>query len=463
MAALEKYSTIIRLQSSGEIKAIDRPSALQHLKTEHTEFASQDPLEDRTLQTLLVQELRQAHNPAALCLRCYASHYILISCQRLVNNYGDHYGLTISALAPRTLDDDGHLDIEITYHNNQLSIQRPAQYTDEKGDRYQPLSYRILEKFDPQKGSLSGWASRLTWQDSKLKKFLKEEYGILPISDWALLNDTQPQRLKGILIKHFNFSNPDKPPKNPGPNYQREVQQLLTFVKTLEAYHAIYRAEHTPQRGKPCPEPTLDQCQRMIAYLNLSENNPEDFPTKHLHPIADYIRRHRLKQLPPQAMVPTSGGSSIPSELLLLFDRYLKDAVAKTLTNHLSRQNPDKVRKILTILHLQYNEYLSQTSIAQELGLPGQYTISRLLNFKLLSIGIATHMAERLRNDTPKLAAYFNDADRLLTLQDQLQGYLEALVSEDERLRYNAAQSRQGQRSQLGEAICNFLEQYRPH
>ncbi len=467
MAALAKYWKLVRLQSSGAIAEIDRPPASQHLETEYIEFLSQAPIPDRTLQTLLVQELKQARPLAALCLRCYTSHYILLSCQRLVKNYGEHYGLNLSDLATVTLTDDGQLAIEIIHQNNKLSIQRPAQYTNDKGDRYQPLAYRILEKFDPQKAGLSTWASRLTWQDSKLKKFLKDEYGILLISDWALLNDTQPQRLKRILIKHFNFPDPDKQPANPGPNHQSAIRELLTLVSTLETYHAIYLAEHIPKRGKPCPEPTLDQCKCMITALNLNQpDNPEDFRTEKLQPIADYIRRHRLKQLPPQVLIPSpTDNDIIDPELLPIFDRYLTPAIAKTLTKRLTGPHitPQKAQKILQVLHLQYNQGLSQSEIAQQLQLPGQYSVSRILEFKLLSIGITTHMSERLQNDTPKLEAYFSDIDRLLNLQDQLQAYLGLLVNEDEKLRYQSAQYRQGQRSQLGEAICDFLDRYRPN
>jgi hypothetical protein len=43
----------------------------------------------------------------------------------------------------------------------------------------------------------------------------------------------------------------------------------------------------------------------MITALNLNQpDNPEDFRTEKLQPIADYIRRHRLKQLPPQVLIP---------------------------------------------------------------------------------------------------------------------------------------------------------------
>jgi AraC-like DNA-binding protein len=472
METLAKYWKIVRLESSGDIAPLPRPTALQHLQTEYSEFADQDPLNDRTLQTLLVQQLKQAQLAAALCLRCYASHYILISCQRLVNNYGEHYGLKLSDLAPAVLTDDGSLPIEITPHPDKLSIQRPKKYENKQGERFQPLALRILEKFNPEKASLGTWAARLTWQDQTIKKILKEEYGILLISDWALLNDTQPAAFQRILIKYFNFPDPAQP--LPSAAYQSAAQQLLTLVATQQTYHDIYVAEHVPTRGKPCSEPTLEQCQRMMTQLGMvpgqpgSPDSPHDFRAEKLAALADYVRRHRLKQLPPpdQLLAASSATSSaiiIPQEFLRLFDRYLGLAVAQTLQTRLTakRMKPQKAKNILKALHLQYRVGLTQTEIAQQLGFPRQDTVSKLLDFKAMATGIIAHMSDRLKNDTPLLADYFNDPDRLLTLLAQLEGYLELVLKKDAQWRQTASQHRK-EPSQLSQVIGDFLDQY-PH
>jgi AraC-like DNA-binding protein len=470
MEALAKYWKITRLKFSGEIAVVERPTALQHLETEYREFASQDPLNDRALQTLLVQQLKQAQLAAALCLRCYASYYILISCQRLVNNYGEHYGLSLSELAPVALTDDGSLAIEITSQPGKLSIQRPQKYANKQGERFQPLALRILEKFNPEKAGLGTWAARLTWQDTQVKKVLKEEYGILLISDWALLNDTKPAAFARILIKYFNFPDPEQP--LPSAAHQSAAGQLLTLVATMQAYHDVYLANHRPTRGKPCPEPTLEQCQTMMAQLGMapgqigSPDSTYDFRAEKLAPLADYIRRHRLKQLPPpdQLLVAASSSAlSIPPEFLRLFDRYLGLAVAQALQTRLTakRMKPQKAKNILKALHLQYRVGVTQTEIAQQLGLPRQDAVSKLLDFKSMATGIIGHMSDRLKNDTPLLADYFNDPDRLLTLLAQLEAYLKLILQKDAQWRHTAIQHRR-EPSALSQVIGDFLEQY-PH
>jgi hypothetical protein len=473
METLAKYWKIMRLQGSGDIVATDRPTALQHLNAEYGEFADQDPLPDRALQILLARQLQQSHVAAALCLRCFASYYILMSCQRLVKNYGQHYGFGVLDLVPVTLNDDGSLAIEIVQHEGTLSIQRPQNTANKQGNRFQPLAFRILEKFDPEKSGLGTWASRLTWQDAKLKKLLKEEYGILMIGDWALLNDTQPSTFQRILIKHFNFPDPAlEQAKTPA--YAAAIKELNQLVAALQVYHDVYVAEHTPKRGRACPEPTIAQCQRMMAQLQLSPgtigspDSAEAFRSGNLMTIADYIRRHRLKLLPPSDLAQRPSASSdtpiIPEEFLQLFNRYLGLAVTQAITQRLEHPSmkPEKASNILKVLDRQYRQGMPQGDIAKDLGFPRQDTVSKLLDFKHLKIGIIGHMSERLKNDTPLLAEYFNDADRLNTLLDQVEAYLDVILREDGRWRYTPLDKRQAP-SQLASAIGDFLEQYRLH
>lgn len=510
MEPLEKYWKLMRLNSTGDASPIDRIPARQYLESECQPWVLEDTLDNRSLQKHLVLQAQKGSVNALLSLRCYTSHHILISCLRLINLYGQYYRFSLADIALVTLNDDGKSDVKITYQNDQLLIQRLQE------SRFQTLSFRILEKFNPEKAGLGTWAARLTWQDSYLKKLLKDEYGLLLISDWALLNETKPASFKRMLIKYFGFPDLDKDeskaqkakvenPKIHAPMYQSMLKQLDELVLILQAYHAVYvvdrrQALTQPQveqlsdrtqenctqenrsshRGQSCPEPTSAQYDRMVQFLRprspeaLKIKLSEDFLRNKLRGtgeenaelgIADYIRRHRLKQLPqlPVETTDETGIESIPKELLRLFDRYLGLAIQQALQMRLTgkRMKPEKAQQLIAVLRLQYQNGLNQTEISKQLNLTGQFMVSRILNFKALAIGIIGHMSQQLKNDTPSLAAYFDDPDRLLALQDQLETYLSFILSQDKKWRYTPARNR-ADRSQLGQAICEFLAKYFP-
>jgi hypothetical protein len=489
MEPLEKYWKLMRLNPSGDASAIDRPPALQHLTTECHDLITADPLNNRHLQSHLTQQLHQHSLPAALCLRSFASHHILMSCLKFVSMYGSHYHFRLADIAHVTLNDDGELGIEITHENGKLSIQRSAKYATKDGQRFKPLAFQILEKFDPTKAGLGVWASRLTWQDSKFRKLLHDEFKFLIITDWALLNDTKPETLKRMLIKNFNF--PDlvrDQARNVNIDssiYQSELQKLQELTIILQAYHEVYRFDRqnkiiqpTPNslskpskssRGQSCSDPTPEQYDRMIAKLHpllpSTTALSEELIQEKLRTIADYIRRHRLKQLPTDHIEESTSSEidNIPNEILLLFDQYLHLAIGKTIKNRLTgpRVKAKKAEMLIKILKLTYQKGLSQDDVAKQLNLPGQYTVARILSFKLLITGIIGHMSEQLKNDTPSLAEYFNDADRLLALQDQLESYLRYIFSKNAKERSTPIRNRHD-RSQLSEIICDFLTQHYP-
>ena len=120
-----------------------------------------------------------------------------------------------------------------------------------------------------------------------------------------------------------------------------------------------------------------------------------------------------------------------------------------------------KTESFIKILKLQYQKGLVQAKIAEQLNLPGQYTVAKILDLKALITGIIGHMSEQLKKDTPSLASYFNDADRLLALQDQLESYLRFIFAQEAKVRYTPVHQRRD-RSQLAEVICQFLTQHYP-
>lgn len=80
---------------------------------------------------------------------------------------------------------------------------------------------------------------RLVKQHHELNAFLLEQ-GLCMLSDWAILNDTKPKKLRRVLTQFHHFTDP-------------EVQQAVIL---LESYHAIYRRDRILQAQKgACPDP----------------------------------------------------------------------------------------------------------------------------------------------------------------------------------------------------------------
>ena len=467
MEALSKYYKILQLHSPNPI-AKACPSAQAHLAAEYPDFAESEPIKDRNLQRLLKRELDQGSIVAALCLRCYVSYTVVLVCQRIVSLYGERYGFRLEDLTPIVLTDDGELDLEIT-RTPKLSLQRPVKqrpvkHSSESGDRFQPLSYSILEKFDPEKSGLNTWTTRLTRQNQKLKEFLRDEYKILLISDWALLNTTQINPLKRLLIKYFNFSENETP-----------IQDAILL---LHAYRKVYLKKYQLQKNTQtrCPDPTPNEYAEMITLLTpeffthclqnleplddpkLNEIQIRDEKAEHLKrklsELAIYLRHHRLKQYPPITFQPPT------TDYSEVFSPYLKKAIVDIIQARLTtkRITPEKQKNFLIALHLLYREGKTQTEIAQILGFPRQDTVAKLLNLKALTIGLSCHMLTHLKHDIPTIAQACLDPDQLLKVQSSLDEYLQTVMLEDEKWRYTTPSFRAGN-SQFGELLDTVLDQ----
>jgi AraC-like DNA-binding protein len=456
MQNLRKYWHIVRLRFSGSPSDDPAPPALRHLEAHYPEFSHQDPLDDRALQTLLMQEVRQASALAALSLRCYISHTILTVCKLLVSTYHERHGVELTVLTSYLLTDDGELPILIQNQQGKLSIQRPLtpQEDPQKTSTiFQPIAYKILEKFDPNKSALSTWASKLTRQSSELKQVLKEEYGILLITDWALLNDTTPNAFRKILINYYHYS--EQPEAN--------CQALDAQVAILTAYQQVYRKYHPPAPGKTCQPPTLEQCQEMISILGSADRDPQTFLDEKLYPIAQQIRNYRLHR-PPLAKSESQSTNAAESQFSGIFDNYLKGAVAAAIAAKVTQPNSTATqqanqRRCLTALYYLYQVGLSQSEIAKKLGFSGQDRVSKLLKLKDFYASLKFHMLVMLKKEIPEIASACDHPDHLLKIETAISEYLAPLAEEDKKWNSTPLEKRQ-QPSQLGRWICECLTQY---
>jgi hypothetical protein len=226
---------------------------------------------------------------AGLCLRCYLSHRILITCKTIphIYNVGAENLFRYTDLLPFVLNDDGKalviLDSEgktqyiLNHHDGTI---RPIA----KGGEF--FSVDILRRFNPNLGfneSLDNWTSRLTRQNEEIKSFLWE-FGLATPSDWGLICKSIPRSCSALL------STED--------------------CEIVKAFQTVYQRDRlkTRQKGR-CSEPTRSQLQEIVHLLHqeniiLSQNTL----IYHLKRIAEILRQDWLYKR-------TGSTSTVPMEL----------------------------------------------------------------------------------------------------------------------------------------------------
>jgi hypothetical protein len=183
---------------------------------------------------------------AGLCLRCYVSQQILITCKKIPHTCQPEVEKPFSYidLLSFVLNDDGR---ELVILDSEGQTQLILNHDDTtrpiaKGGEF--FSVEILRRFNPNLNSsesLDNWIWRLTQQNQNLRSFLWE-FGVRTPSDWAL------------LCRHI--------PRSLEPRLQKGDREIV------EVFHAVYRRDRrTSDKKGRCSEPTPNQLQEMRDLL----------------------------------------------------------------------------------------------------------------------------------------------------------------------------------------------------
>ncbi|MUG92028.1 hypothetical protein F7734_05955 [Scytonema sp. UIC 10036] len=214
---------------------------------------------------------------AGLCLRCYVSQKILMTCKKIPHTGQSEVEKPFSYidLLPFVLNDDGReLVILDNEGQNQLILnQDDTTRPIAKGGEY--FSVEILRRFNPNLNSsesLDNWIWRLTQQNQHLKSFLWE-FGVRTPSDWAL------------LCRHI--------PRSLEPRLQKGDREIV------EVFYAVYRRDrrNSDKKGR-CSEPTPRQLQEMRDLLqqrNITVSSSRELMC-HFKRIAEILRQDTLSR-----------------------------------------------------------------------------------------------------------------------------------------------------------------------
>ena len=389
---------------------------------------------------------------AQRCLLCFISWEIEKACLNLEKQFGFSGGFTCRDLLPYVLDDDGRLQAKSSY---------------------QCFSLEILQSFDIRQSSLSSWTNRKVKQHPALNKFLLE-CGIYLLSDWAILNDTQPKQLERILSQFHSLT----------------VTEIEKNKWLLQSYHQVYRAQRLQQRqsGKTrkCQPPTAKQLQQISDKLNSLSSGKycysnDDLITQ-LQRLAEYLREYRIHvrggSLAKESIdiadinnhsnfITDNEENNQTSEFLESyrpqFLECLDNALAvvtQSRVNKMQRRDAIKAKKFLTALELFHCQGLSMTEIAKRIEMKAQFQVTRLLKLKEFRADVTNELLTLLKIRVLQLAENYSSLERLQTLESQitiaLTEQINNLISEAE---VEAAGARSNpMNSRFALRLCQYLD-----
>ncbi|NEU83744.1 hypothetical protein [Nostoc sp. UIC 10630] len=271
---------------------------------------------------------------AGLCLRCYLSHRIVITCKTIphIYNVSAENLFRYTDLLPFVLNDDGTALVVLDSEAKTQQIFNLHDGTTRaiaKGGEI--FSVEILRKFNPNLGSnesLDNWATRLIRQNEDIKSFLWE-FGLATPSDWGLLCKSIPRSLSNIFIAADH--------------------------ELIKVFQKVYQRDRikTSQKGR-CSEPTQSQLQEMLELLqqeNITLASNELI--YHLKRIAEILRQDWLYRK-------TGNIKTVPTEL---YDNFSNNYLPNPeLPNYTDRDPEDiEFEKLQEICKGMFEKVLYQT------------------------------------------------------------------------------------------------------
>jgi hypothetical protein len=186
------YSQLRMLSGSG-IRLKDLPQAQAYL--EQAALAAEEPSAGTDLD-LWFNSQDQPDPLPLLCLRCRLSNPLHQWIQGMQRQHGQQHPLEPAAMAAYLLDDDGSLQLSLEKQRQPFTYAVIAAST---APNLHPFTAEVLRSWDPKRASLSHWGRERARSHVPLKAYFRE-CGLLLISEWALLADTSPTRVRGVWM-----------------------------------------------------------------------------------------------------------------------------------------------------------------------------------------------------------------------------------------------------------------------
>lgn len=380
-----QYQELRTLNLKGVVKATAQPEAAAYLRGS----LGAEPEPSRGIDLDLLASAQQAPDPLPLlCLRCRISHALETWLQVTYKAHHNATGIELPAMASYALDDDGKLTIRTG--PSEKAPFTYAQVASMPAGLISPFSAEVLRSYDPTLCGLPHWAKLKIQAHNALKAYFKQ-HGLLLISDWALLRNSSPSRVRQACDQHVKSSD--------------TIESLCALHVRYGPLYDAAKLSYKQATGK------ASGWQPDLAFLRELAPDEDPFTTSdRLKAIAQAIRRlltdKANKSLDEAAaagfepMDPSSLGAAEqdqgPSagELKALIDAALQRAMDQHMPQVLASSG--KQADLLRCLWAGWAEGLKQRHLAERCG-TSQGTVSKQLKPDLQANAIATAAAVELR------------------------------------------------------------------
>lgn len=194
---MREYTELCSLRLNGSIEARRLSEAETWLEAQDLLAETASPAFDRDL--LARSQAGQEPLPL-LCLRCRVSHPLKAWLLATHRKFQASYGIELPAMAVFALDDEGRLTIPIGIDTKTLFSY--AEIASRPKGLMSPFSAEVIRTYDPALCGLPHWARLKIQSHNGLKAYFKEN-GLLLISDWALLRNSSPKKVREACDGHL--------------------------------------------------------------------------------------------------------------------------------------------------------------------------------------------------------------------------------------------------------------------
>ena len=263
---MASYSELRTLTVHG-ISGKQLPEAVAYLAG--AELQADDP--NRKSDDQLLKASIDSDAPAPLlCLRCHISHPVEAWMRVLYGRFKDNYDLDLMAIASYGLDDMGSELLRIARDQPTKPFSHSA-LADLPPGMVSPFSAEVLRTYDSNRCGLPHWARQKIQCHNELKAYLRQQ-GLLLISDWALLADTSPKRIRDSWESCGDSGHP--------------LTQLLALH---QRYKPLYREAMAAYRQRTGKGSGWQPDQEFLQALNPEQTTDESM--LQLKAMADAVRR----------------------------------------------------------------------------------------------------------------------------------------------------------------------------
>lgn len=192
-----QYQELRTLNLRGGVRAASQTEAAVYL----CGCFGSEPEPSRSVDLDLLGSAQDSADPLPLlCLRCRISHALETWLLVTFKAHQRSTGIELEAMASYALDDDGVLTIPTG--PSETAPFTYAQIASMSAGLISPFTAEVLRSYDPSLCGLPHWARLKIQSHNELKAYFRQ-HGLLLISDWALLRNSSPTRVRQACEQHL--------------------------------------------------------------------------------------------------------------------------------------------------------------------------------------------------------------------------------------------------------------------